>query len=522
MPRVIKIPARLQVETKNIGNVVKRKVAGYARVSTDQEEQQTSYEAQLDYYQRYITAHEDWEFAGMYSDEGISGTSTKRRDGFNRMIQDALDGKIELIITKSVSRFARNTVDSLTTIRKLKAEGIEVYFEKENIHTLDSKGEVLLTIMASLAQEESRSISENVKWGHHKRFADGKEYVAFSRFLGYDRGPNGELVVNPEQAKVVRLIYGEFLTGLSYSAIAKKLTELDIKTPSGKSKWSPNSVQSILTNEKYAGDALLQKFYTADYLTKKQVKNTGEVPQYYVEGIHEAIIDKPQFARVQDEVAKRSRASRYSGVYIFSSKIKCGDCGNWYGSKVWHSTDKYRRVIWQCNHKYKSGKNCDTPHLTEKEIKQAFVRVINRLMPARDELVGNLHILQQQSFDITDLITSERKLEDELNIVYDLVQEDIERNARVARNQAEYREHHDELVKRYEELDCKLKKVKTEIQQKQARGRELGAFIAAIEQAPQVIKDFDEALWGSMVDHITVYTKDDLRFTLRDGSDIKA
>ena len=212
----------------------KRRVAGYARVSTDHDEQLTSYEAQLDYYTTLIKSHDDWEFAGMYSDEGVTGTSTKKREGFQTMVADALSGKIDLIITKSVSRFARNTVDSLSTIRELKEHNTEVYFEKENIWTFDSKGELLITIMSSLAQEESRSISENVTWGHRKRMADGKVAVAYSRFIGYDKGENGSMVINEEEAKVIRLIYGEFLAGLSYHAIADRLTSLGIKTPGGK------------------------------------------------------------------------------------------------------------------------------------------------------------------------------------------------------------------------------------------------------------------------------------------------
>ena len=214
--KVTTIPATINKFTaKPVDSKKKRRVAGYARVSTDHEDQQTSYDAQVDYYTNYIHSREDWEFAGLYSDEGISATNTKKRDGFNRMIADALDGKIDLIITKSVSRFARNTVDSLSTIRKLKENNIECYFEKENIWTFDSKGELLLTIMSSLAQEESRSISENVTWGHRKRFADGKVSLAYSRFLGYDKGPDGTLVVNPEQAKTVKLIYKLFLDGLT-------------------------------------------------------------------------------------------------------------------------------------------------------------------------------------------------------------------------------------------------------------------------------------------------------------------
>ena len=245
----------------------------------------------------------------------------------------------------------------MTTIRKLKENSVECFFEKENIWTFDSKGELLITIMSSIAQEESRSISENVTWGHRKRFSDGKAMVPFGRFLGFERGEDGNLVVNQEQAKTVKLIYKLFLEGLSPYKVAKKLTEMGIPTPGGKEKWSQSCVRSILTNEKYKGDALLQKVFTTDYLTKKKKKNEGEVPQYYVEDNHEAIIDAETFDLVQMEMARRKAESgRYSGVGIFASKIRCGECGNWYGSKVWHSTDKYRRVIYQCNHKFKNEK----------------------------------------------------------------------------------------------------------------------------------------------------------------------
>ncbi len=269
--KVTTIPATINKFTaKPVDYQKKRKVAGYARVSTDHEEQATSYAAQVNYYTNFIKSREDWEFAGLYSDEGISATNTKHRDGFNQMIADALAGKIDLIITKSVSRFARNTVDSLSTIRKLKEHKIECYFEKENIWTFDSKGELLLTIMSSLAQEESRSISENVTWGHRKRFADGKVSFAYSRFLGYAKDSDGKLVIVPEQAKTVKLIYKLFLEGMSTHSIARELTKQGLKTPAGKDKWSSTTVLSILKNEKYKGDALLQKCYTVDFLTKKK------------------------------------------------------------------------------------------------------------------------------------------------------------------------------------------------------------------------------------------------------------
>ena len=273
MKNITIIPATIDPHTRlPKESTQRRRVAAYARVSTDSEEQLTSYEAQVDYYTRYIQSRPDWEFVGVYADEGISATNTKRRESFNRMVQDALDGKIDLIVTKSVSRFARNTVDSLTTVRKLKDAGVEVYFEKENIWTLDSKGELLITIMSSLAQEESRSISENVTWGQRKRFADGKVSIPYSQFLGYRKGADGLPEIVPEEAEVVRTIYRMFIEGLSSNAIARHLTQQGIPTPAGKQVWQKATVESILRNEKYKGAALLQKSFTVDFLQKKTKK----------------------------------------------------------------------------------------------------------------------------------------------------------------------------------------------------------------------------------------------------------
>ena len=314
--KVTVIPATaVSHNPKALGQMPKtgrRKVAAYARVSTCREEQLSSYEAQIRYYTSYIQAHPEWEFAGVYADEGISGTTTQKREGFQRMMQDALHGKIELILTKSVSRFARNTVDSLTAIRQLREHGVECYFEKENIWTLDAKGELLLTIMSSLAQEESRSISENTRWGMRKAFQDGKAFVPFKHFLGYDRGANGELIVNPEQAEIVRLIYQMYLAGKSFYGIAAELTARGYKTPYGYEIWNGVTVKNILTNEKYRGDALLQKKYSQDFLHREMRKNKGEVPQYYVEGDHEAIVSPEIYDRVQQEIERRMHFRRDS------------------------------------------------------------------------------------------------------------------------------------------------------------------------------------------------------------------
>lgn len=277
MPKVTVIPSIFNPETRMLNETtVKRRVAAYARVSTDYEEQLTSYQAQVSFYTKYIKSRTDWEFVEVYTDEGITALNTKKRDGFNRMIADALAGKIDLIITKSVSRFARNTVDSLSTIRKLKEQNVECYFEKENIWTFDGKGELLISIMSSLAQEESRSISENVTWGQRKRMANGKVNLPYGQFLGYRKGADGLPEIVPEEAEIVRFIYRQFIAGLTPYKIAAELTRQGVPTPGGRAKWASSTIKSILTNEKYKGDALLQKTFTVDFLTKKHKVNEGD------------------------------------------------------------------------------------------------------------------------------------------------------------------------------------------------------------------------------------------------------
>ena len=380
------------IETNSL-EIKRRKVAGYARVSTEQEEQQNSYKSQLDYYTNYINSRSDWEFVGLYSDEGITGTSTKKREGFNSMIEDALDGKIDMIITKSVSRFARNTVDTLSTVRRLKSAGVEVFFEKENIYTHDSKGELLLTILSSLAQEESRSISENTTWGQRKRMADGHGCLGFSRFLGYDRGPNGEFVINESQAKIVRRIYYEYLDGKSALEIAKRLTADGIKTVTGKDKWDHTTILSILKNEKYKGDCLMQKYYINDFLEKRLIKNKGELQQYYVENHHVPIVSADVFDQVQNLMKSKNRKKRCSAARDFSSIIICGDCGEYYGSKVWHSNSKYKKIVYRCNAKYNKEEKCKTPSIDEERLKTIFVEAINTLLNNKGDILENINML---------------------------------------------------------------------------------------------------------------------------------
>ena len=519
--KVTTIPATINKFTaKPMDGKKKRRVAGYARVSTDHEDQQTSYEAQVDYYTTYIQGRDDWEFAGLYSDEGISATNTKYRNGFNQMIADALAGKIDLIITKSVSRFARNTVDSLSTIRKLKEHNIECYFEKENIWTFDSKGELLLTIMSSLAQEESRSISENVTWGQRKRMADGKVSFAYSRFLGLDKDKEtGKIVVVPEQAETVRLIFKLFLEGMTPHSIAAELTKRGIKTPGGKDVWNQQTVRRMLSNEKYKGDALLQKEFTVDFLQKKMKKNEGEVPQYYVEGNHEAI-SPAVFDMVQAELARRKHGgSRYSGVSIFSNKIKCGDCGGWYGSKVWHSTDQYRKVIYRCNRKYKDEK-CQTPHVTEEEIKAMFIKAYNELISERKEIIANAEIIRKTLCTTDTMLAEKQQLEDEILVLVEMTQNLVAENARVAQDQEEYQKRYDSLVLRYETAKKNYDELAAKIEQKEARGERIQRFIKILREQDGIITEFDDALWGSMVEFVTI-GKECRSVTFKDGTEIQ-
>lgn len=371
-------------------------MAAYCRVSTDQLEQLSSYEAQVNYYTNYINGHADYECAGIYADEGISGTNTKKREQFNRMIEDCKAGKIDMIITKSISRFARNTLDTLNYVRTLKELGIGVIFEKENINTLDSKGEVLLTILSSLAQDESRSISENSTWGIRRKFEQGKVVVNHKKFLGYDKDEEGNLIIDEKQAKIVRRIYNDYVDGKGSNRIAREFEEEGVKGWNGKAKWYESTIRGILTNEKYKGDALLQKTYTVDFLTKKRIENNGEVPQYYVEESHPAIIDKEMWEAVQLEMERKRVFSETYCIFKldyatldnpFAGRVICGSCGSPFGRKTWHSNNENnRRRVWICNNRYKikGEKGCQNKHIDDKILYQTFINTFNVIIENKD------------------------------------------------------------------------------------------------------------------------------------------
>lgn len=376
--------------------------------------------------------------------------------------------------------------------------------------------------MSSLAQEGSRSISENCTWGQRKRFADDKVTVQFKRFLGYDRDPDGNLVLNQDEAVTVRRIYSMFLQGMSPYGIATHLTADGIKSPGGKDKWNAEAVRSILTNEKYKGDALLQKSYTVDFLTKKEKVNEGEIPQYYVEGNHQAIISPDVFEQVQRELEHRKAdKGRHSSVHLFSGKIRCSQCGEWYGSKVWHSNSKYRRVIWQCNHKFDGNEKCTTPHLTEDDIKTMFVSAVNQLITQKDAIIAALTVSLDTAFDLTDLKAEQAELESEMAVVSDLIEKCIYENAHVALDQVKYQKRYNGLTARFNAAKVRYEALDVTIRSKQSRRTTIEAFLKTLAQADLVDK-FETSLWCGLVDFVTVYNKDAVPFSFKNGQEIRA
>lgn len=503
MGNVMVIPARRQVGTSGAGQEEKPKlrVAAYCRVSTDSDEQATSYEAQVEHYTEYIQKNPDWVLAGIYADDGISGTNTKKRTEFNRMIDACMDGEIDMVITKSISRFARNTLDCLKYIRQLKDRSIPVFFEKEAINTMDAKGEVLITIMASLAQQESQSLSQNVKLGLQFRYQNGQVQVNHNRFLGYTKDAEGNLIIDPEQAEVVKRIYREYLDGYSMDKIAAGLEADGILTGAGKTKWHTSTINKILRNEKYIGDALLQKTYTTDFLNKTRVKNNGLVPQYYVEGSHEAIIPREIFLRVQEELVRRrvvntsanGKKRSYSCNHCFSQIIICGDCGEMFRRIHWNNRG-CKSIVWRCISRLEpTGHECHARTVNEQELEAIVVKALNELLSHREgyqnQLAQNIATVIRASVTATTDGIDERLL---------VLQQDL---LKKANNKEAYDEIADEIFR--------LRKLKQQVTvDNVTRDEQLGRITELqdfIRSQPAELTEFDEALVKRWVQEITVW-----------------
>ena len=428
--RVRVIPATKELATPRGARHGKQRVAAYCRVSTDSEEQLNSYEAQKAYYMQKIEENPDWELAGIFADKGLSGTSLKKRDEFKKMIAACKRGRIDTILTKSLSRFARNTVDCLDTIRMLRARGIGVIFEKENINTLTESSEFLITLFSGFAQAESESLSGNIVRGKLMSMQAGNVPFQYKKLLGYRKGADGKPEIDPEEAKTVRRIYRRYLDGCSLPQIQRELEADRIPTAEGIKRWSRQVLQNILTNERYIGDALLGKTYVLDCISKEVRKNNGERPQYYVENNHEAIVPREWFQRVQEEMTRRAskrkvmqrhgktEQGKYSGKYALSELLVCGECGTPYKRCTWARNGK-KRVVWRCVSRLEFGtKYCHhSPTLDEDRLHAAILEALNEFAQVGSEVKEDMLnftrlVWAGQALDGASLISLKQRMSD--------------------------------------------------------------------------------------------------------------
>ena len=399
--RVVReIPAAAIFNIPKAATVQKLLVAAYARVSTEKEEQEDSFERQVEHYTALINGKSDWQLVEVYADPGISGTRAEKRPNFMRMIADCRAGKIQKVMVKSISRFARNTVDALNYIRELKDLGISVFFESENIDTLTPGGEVLLTILAAMAEQESRTMSTNIKWSYQKKWQNGEVTLNTGLMLGYIKSGKDEegrdtYAINEAEAAIVRRIYREFLDGYSITRIARGLEADGIPTKLGKKKWRVSVITSILTNEKYTGDAILGKTYKPDVLSKHRIKNTGKVPMYYAEGTHPAIIEKEIFEMAKAALERRKiegetavGSSRYTSKYSFSGLLICGECGHRLRRHVRRVGSGKQVAAWGCTNRIQNGRaQCDSHHVNEDTLQRTYMAAIRDMVEDADEII---------------------------------------------------------------------------------------------------------------------------------------
>lgn len=496
------IPAKKTVGTqKATDKKQKTRVAAYCRVSTDSEEQETSYDTQIQHYTSYIESHPDWVLAGIYADDGISGVNAKKRDEFQRMINDCHDGKIDMVITKSISRFARNTVDCLNYTRTLKNKNIGVYFEKENINTLDAKGEVLMTIMASLAQQESESLSANVRLGLQFRYQQGKVQVNHNWFLGYTKDEDGHLIIDPEQAEVVKRIYREYLSGMSFLKIKRSLEADGILNGAGRAKWNESNIKQILTNEKYIGDALLQKTYTVDILEKKRESNKGQVPKYYVENSHEGIIPKDIFLKVQDEIVRRANLTKgttqhkrvYSGRYALSGIVFCAHCGDIYRRIKWNNRG-YKSIVWRCVSRVdKDGPDCSARTVREEHLQEVAVEAINGAFREKENILPLL------------IENIESSLEENVDDRIKTVNEQIKTLQQELLATASNKNSGDELGMEIRRLRDEKLAIQAEDSSRQDLRKRIDELIAFLEDLPCELTEYDEQFVRTLIEKITIF-----------------
>ena len=529
--KITVIPADPQMVNRDFRKQHLR-VAPYCRVSTDKDEQLSSYEAQIEYYTEKIDSNQDWTMVRLYADEGKTGTSTKKRKEFLQMIRDCEKGKIDLVITKSVSRFGRNTLDGLNYVRRLKRLGVGVYFEKENVNTLYMDNEMILTFFFSQAQAESESLSGSVKWGHRKNFKDGKVYYQFDSFLGYRKGPDGQPEIDEEQAAVVRRIFARYLMGHSTCRICKDLMADGVKTARGKTTWHDSVIQSMLRNEKYIGDALLQKTYMADLFTHQQKKNIGELPKYYVHECHPAIIDRETFQKVQEELARRAglkktssktrtELGKYSGRYALNEILVCGECGSPYRRRLWMPNGE-KRYVWRCLHRLEKGRRVckDSPTLEEPALHAAILSAMNEMFQMRTAKQTLRDSIQAALAGSSDPLTLPA-VENQIRALQELQLELFQLAVGAGADCVEY----DEEIRQINMAKTRLMAKKAELERQGQTAAEFDRRMEQIEheleQTSAALTDFDEVTVRQLISSIKVLGRDKLLILFKDGTEIE-
>ena len=509
--------------------IKKLRVCAYCRVSTMHEEQQTSFDAQVRHYSALIENNPEWLFAGIYADEGISGKSKKNRLEFLRMVRDAENHKLDLVITKSISRFARNTTDCIETIRLLKGWGVGVMFEKENINTLSAESELILTILSSIAEEELISMSQNIRWSNQKRFKQGKLHLVTERFMGYDRDGKGGLVINEEQAAIVRRVFAESISGKGVTLIARDLEADGIKNVSGGNRWQPSVVLGMLRNEKYVGDALLQKTVTGNSITFKRKANEGEAPQYYIRDNHPAIIERDKFELVQELLSERIRgkgytpemAWKYHNRYPFSEKITCGKCGRGFRHQIHNCSSKFRQNFWACaNYIERRVSTCDMKPVKNNTLEKLFVRVFNKLLLNRHLLANYGATLRM----VSHAKAGGGKL-DEINVEIDglLNQEHVllQLYEKGTADKTLLRVEHEGLISRLGRLRTERNRILQEIDGQDERVKQTDELIGFFEGIEQPIETFDAERFEIIVDKLVVKNRERIVFRLKNGMELE-
>ncbi|WP_288654719.1 recombinase family protein [uncultured Gemmiger sp.] len=516
--RIIEIPASMRESAGRKNTVRKLRVAAYCRVSTEEEEQQGSFEIQKLYYTEKINSTPEWEVAGIYADDGISGVHTKKRDGFNQMIQDCKKRKIDLILTKSISRFARNTLDSIQYVRMLKQIGIAVVFEKENINTATMNSEMILTVLSAFAQAESESISQNVARGKRMGFKQGKFPFPYGQMLGYRKGADGKPEIISAQAEVIRLIYNSYLQGDSLQNIKKRLETAGAVTARGNTTWSSQAILRILQNEKYCGDVLLQKTFTEDVLTGVHKKNTGQLPQYYIENHHEGIVTKQVFREVQEEIAKRQsknpanirkkRKGRYNSRYALSGRLVCGECGSSYKRVTWDIHGR-KEVVWRCANRAAYGtKFCKhSPSIPEEELHEAILKAIQELTDNfTAEVSAQLNGILQQ---IERGENSDTSLQTQL----EQAQQEFDRLLELSLDLDEQTPFLDNKLKSTNE---KIKALKRAISESAEKKKQTPSQLRISEKDLQ-IKEYDDTMTARIVESIKVKSRNEIEIQFVGG-----